>query len=109
MWIGRLLDRNFCELMEEDVRRREFRTRERIEKMLVLAKNETESPIGYYVVDKLCDSLNLPVPSVKKVIEALRRNGFEAIQTRFSPKGIKSNAPATTIKRLLQEATAAIK
>jgi len=68
-----------------------------------LAKNEAEAPIGYYVVDKLCDALNLPVPSVRNVADALRKQGLQAVPTLFNPRGIKSNASARQIRTLLHE------
>jgi len=53
------------------------------------------------VVDKLCDTLNLPVPPVKKVIEALKERGFQAFLTHFNSTGMRSNASASDMKDLL--------
>lgn len=89
--------------MEEEHEHRKFKNGKRIEKILVLTKNEADAPIGYYVVDKLCDALNLPVPPVKSVIETLRNEGFQACLTHFNPKGIRSNALATKMKELVEE------
>jgi tRNA (guanine26-N2/guanine27-N2)-dimethyltransferase len=89
--------------MEEEVERRKLKHAERIERVLALAKNEVGAPVGYYVVDRLCDALNLPVPSVKKVVKALEEEGFQASLTHFSPKGIRSDAPAAKIRELLQQ------
>jgi tRNA G26 N,N-dimethylase Trm1 len=69
--------------------------------MLALAKTEVEAPIAYYVVDKLCDALNMPVPSIKKVVDALKTRGFQAHLTSFNSKGIKSNASALHVKDTL--------
>ena len=103
LWLGRIFDSSFCQLMEEEQKHRKFKNGKRIEKILVLTKNEADAPIGYYVVDKLCDALNLPVPSVKSVIETLRNEGFQACLTHFNPKGIRSNALATKMKELVEE------
>jgi tRNA G26 N,N-dimethylase Trm1 len=78
--------------------------KEKIKKTLDLAKSEVDAPVSYYVVDRLCDMLNLPVPPVKKVAEALREEGHYAVLTQFNSKGIKSNASATIVKRALQKA-----
>jgi tRNA (guanine26-N2/guanine27-N2)-dimethyltransferase len=66
-----------------------------------LIRDEAEAPITYYVVDKLCDSLNLPVPAVKKVVEALRREGFQTSLTHFNSRGVRSDAPASKIREIL--------
>jgi tRNA (guanine26-N2/guanine27-N2)-dimethyltransferase len=101
LWLGRLFDARFCELMEDEARRRRLGLAQRIQRMLTLIRNEGEAPITYYVVDKLCDSLNLPVPPVKKVVEALRREGFQASLTHFSSRGIRSDAPASKMREIL--------
>ena len=104
LWTGRILDKRFCELMEEQVKHRRLRLANRIERMLALMRNETYAPITYYVVDKLCDALGLPVPPVKKVAETLRREGFQAFPTHFNPKAIRSDAPANRVKNVVREA-----
>jgi tRNA (guanine26-N2/guanine27-N2)-dimethyltransferase len=104
LWLGKIFDESFCQLMEEATSRGTLRNKERIQRILTLAKNETEAPIGYYVVDRLCDALNLPVPSVKNVAETLRKEGLQACLSHFNPKGIKSNASATKMKEIVKEA-----
>jgi tRNA (guanine26-N2/guanine27-N2)-dimethyltransferase len=103
LWLGKMLDKNFCQLMEEEAKCKKLGKNEKIQKILALAKNEADAPIGYYVVDRLCDALNLPVPSVKSVAEILRKEGFQSCLTHFSPKGIRSNASATKMKELVNK------
>jgi len=103
LWLAKISDRKFCELMGEESRQRNFRFKGRIGKILALITGETEAPITYYVVDKLCDALTLPVPPVKKVIDALKKKGFPAFLTHFNPKGVKSNVPARKITEILRE------
>jgi tRNA (guanine26-N2/guanine27-N2)-dimethyltransferase len=104
LWLGKIFDKKFCELMEEEAKQRKFRLKDRIGKILTLIKNEVEAPITYYVVDKLCDLLALPVPSVKKVVEILRKGGFQASLTHFNYKGIRTNASAMNMRELLRKA-----
>jgi len=103
LWLAKISDKKFCELIEEELRKRHFRLKARIEKILALITGETEAPATYYVVDKLCDALSLPVPPIKKIINALEKEGFSAFLTHFNPKGVKSNVPAMKIKQILRE------
>jgi tRNA (guanine26-N2/guanine27-N2)-dimethyltransferase len=103
LWLAKISDRKFSELMGEGLRQRSFRFKGRIEKILALIMGETEAPVTYYVVDKLCDALSLPVPPVKKVVNALEKEGFPAFFTHFNPKGVRSNLPAMRIKEILRE------
>lgn len=99
LWLGRVFDTRFCELMEDQAKKR--RMGQKTQKTLALISAEAEAPITYYVVDNLCDALNLPVPPVKKVVESLRREGFQASLTHFSSRGIRSNALASQIKEIV--------
>jgi tRNA (guanine26-N2/guanine27-N2)-dimethyltransferase len=103
LWLGRLTDKQFLELMEKEAKQMTLANPARIERILALSQGELKDSVGYYVVDKLCDFLGLPVPAVKKAAEAIRNEGFEASATHFSPRGIRSNVPATIVQRLLRE------
>jgi tRNA (guanine26-N2/guanine27-N2)-dimethyltransferase len=108
LWLGKIFDKEFCELMEQEIKQRKFRLSERIGKILALVKSEAEAPITYYVVDKLCDAQGLPVPSIKKVIEALKEGGFQACLTHFNSNGIRTDASAMDMKGLLRKAVAIV-
>jgi tRNA (guanine26-N2/guanine27-N2)-dimethyltransferase len=91
--------------MKEEAKQRILRLGEKAENLLTLVKNESGTSVSYYVIDELCHVLRLPVPPVKKVVEALKKAGFEAFLTHFDPRGIKSNAPATKIESILRGIT----
>ncbi len=103
LWLGKIVDKKFCSLMQQEVINREFKHGEKVEKLLTLLKNEAEAPLSYFVVDRLCDRFSLPAPSVKKVVDALRKESFQAYPTHFNSKGIKTNASATEIRKILQK------
>ncbi len=102
LWIGKIVDKEFCKLMEEELERRSFRLKGRIEKILGLIEDEAEAPITYYTVDKFSAALSLPVPSVKKVLGILRQSGYSACPTHFNSRGIKSDASAREMSEILR-------
>jgi tRNA (guanine26-N2/guanine27-N2)-dimethyltransferase len=102
LWLGRIFDKRFCELMEEVAKKRNLRLGGKIEKTLTLIKTEAEAPVTYYVSDKLCASLGLPTPPITKLVEALRIAGFQTYVTHFDSRGIRTDASAMEIKELLQ-------
>jgi len=105
MWTGKLFDSDFCRSMGKDVRHYKFTLGRQIEKMLALAEAESDTLPSYYVVDKISDVMGLPVPSVKKVAQALRDDGYEASLTVFHSRGIKSNAPASKMQETVRQLT----
>ena len=103
LWLGRIADKNCCSQMESEVKQRGLRQEKRILKMLSLVENGTEAPVTYYVVDKICDKLNLPVPALKKVVDRIEEAGFQAVPTHFNSRGIRTDAPADTVKEAITE------
>jgi tRNA (guanine26-N2/guanine27-N2)-dimethyltransferase len=102
LWLGKIFDKNFCDSMEEEARKRKFRLGERIRRILTLIKNEIEAPITYFVIDKLTDALNLPAPPIKPIVVALRREGFTASLTHFNNRGVRTDASASSMKEILE-------
>jgi len=97
LWLGRLVDRQFCGLVEADAVAGRFRHGNRVAKLVSLVKAESDAPVTYYVVDAICDKLNVPIPPLKKVMDRLREKGFQAVATHFHSRGIKTNAPAKEV------------
>jgi tRNA (guanine26-N2/guanine27-N2)-dimethyltransferase len=106
LWLGKLADEDFCSSMKTEVDGRGLKQRKRILRLLYLIQNETEAPVAYYVVDKICDKLNLPTPSLIKVVEGLRKMGFQATPTHFNSRGVRTEAPAKVIKEVITKLVA---
>lgn len=105
LWLGKIFNGQFCRSMEKETAQKNFnpRSMKKIRKILSLIIDEAEAPVTYYVLDNLCHSLALPVPQVRKVVQALKEKGFQAFLTHFNPKGIKSNVSVKEIKELLRK------
>jgi tRNA (guanine26-N2/guanine27-N2)-dimethyltransferase len=107
LWTGSILDVEFIEALIRENQGAKFRNNAKITKILALIKNEAVASPTYYVIDKLSGKLNLTAPSNLSFIAALRNSGFEAVPTHFNPRGIKTNAPALVMHRVLREIVAA--
>jgi len=107
LWLERIFDKRFCELMAKENMHTAFRNSGKIKKLLSLAKGEAEAPVTYYVLDKISDKLALQVPSVDAMLQILRNSGFQAFPTHFNSRGIRTDAPALTVQKLLQKLVAA--
>ena len=102
LWLEKIFDKHFCELMAKENMHKAFRNSGKIAKLLSTATAEAEAPVTYYVVDKISNKLALPVPSVDALLRILRDNGFQACPTHFSSRGIRTDAPALTMQKFLQ-------
>ena len=106
LWLGRIFDQQFCELMAKENTRVALKNSGKITKLLTLAKDEAEAPATYYVLDKITNKIALPVPSLRVVLQNLREKGFQAFPTHFSTRGIRTDAPALTMQDLLRKIAA---
>jgi tRNA (guanine26-N2/guanine27-N2)-dimethyltransferase len=105
LWLGNIFDTNFIELMIKENKSVAFRNSAKIAKLLALARDEASAPITYYVLDKLSGKLGLPSPSIQTFLNALHSSGFQAVQTHFNTRGIRTDAPALAMHKLLKEAS----
>ena len=78
-----------------------LRNRARMVQMVSLMIGEEKAPMTYYVVDKLCDKFNLPIPPLSKIMADLRKMGFQVVATHFSSKAFRTDAPAGVVKEVV--------
>jgi tRNA (guanine26-N2/guanine27-N2)-dimethyltransferase len=105
LWLGTILDKQFCESIAKENMQRAFKNSARISKLLSLVRDEADAPPTYYVIDKISSKLSSRVPSVDAMQRTLRDHGFQAYPTHFNSRGIKTNAPATTMHDLVKSVT----
>jgi len=103
LWLGKIFDKQFCELIAKENTQTALRNSGKIAKLLSLAIAEADAPVTYYVVDKISTKLSLPVPSVNALLRMLRANGFQAFPTHFNTRGIRTDAAALTMQKFLQK------
>jgi len=103
LWLGNIADKRFCGLVEQEAAIRSLRNKDQILKILSLIKTESDAPVTYYVLDKICDRMNIPIPSLKKVIVKLKEKGYQASNTHFHSRGVRTNAPAKIVTEVVTE------
>jgi tRNA (guanine26-N2/guanine27-N2)-dimethyltransferase len=103
LWLGKILDKSFCSLMETELNEKSYRQKKKLHKIISLLKKEENAPITYYAVDKICDKMNLPVPPQKKVVDRLTKHGYKAVLTHFNSRGIKTDSSAEILKKIIAD------
>jgi tRNA (guanine26-N2/guanine27-N2)-dimethyltransferase len=102
LWLGKIFDKRFCELMTEENSRVALRNSVKIGNLLSLALEEADAPATYYVLDKISHKLTLPVPSVAVMQGILRDKGFQVFLTHFNSCGVRTDASALVMQELLR-------
>ena len=108
LWLGRLWTTEFCTSMQKLAEERDLKNQKRILKLLHLIENELDSPATYYVMDKICDKVNLSVPPLAATLKALRELGFQAARTHFNSKAFRTNASAEVVKETVIRLSSAL-
>lgn len=103
LWLGKMFDKQFCELIAKENTQTALRNSGKIAKLLSVATAEADAPLTYYVVDKISNKLVLPVPSVDALLKILHDNGFQAVPTHFNSRGIRTDVAALTMQKFLQK------
>ena len=106
LWTGPIADQIFIERIIAENQAVAFRNNAKISKILAQIKAEANMKATYYVIDKLSGKLNLPAPSNQAFITSLQKAGYPAVLIHFNPRGIKTEAPAMAMHKLLRELTA---
>jgi tRNA (guanine26-N2/guanine27-N2)-dimethyltransferase len=102
MWLGKIFDGQFIDLMANENLQRAFRNSAKITKLFALAAGEVDMPPTYYVLDRLSGKFGLPAPSSAKFFEALRAGGFRAVATHFNSRGVRTDASASVMRTILK-------
>jgi tRNA (guanine26-N2/guanine27-N2)-dimethyltransferase len=103
LWLGSIFDAEFIGSMMKENKNVAFKNSVRISRLLALTQAEASASITYYVLDKLSGKLGLPSPSIQAFSNALHGSAYQAVQTHFNTRGIRTNAPALTLHKILKE------
>jgi tRNA (guanine26-N2/guanine27-N2)-dimethyltransferase len=103
LWLGEIFDEKYVESSLHTLKDRRFREFSRMDRMLSLIQKEAGGPATYYVIDKVSDLLNLPVPAVGIVAETIHKRGFEAWPTHFHTRGLRSAIGAAELQNVVRE------
>lgn len=98
MWLGSLFDKNLVNKMVKNI---DLDDNKETIKLLKTIQQECEiDAISFYDIHKICERYKIKqVPKIENVINKIKKEGFRASRTHFTPQGIRSNI---SLKRFIQ-------
>ena len=69
----------------------------------VIQEESKINTIGYYDIHKLFKGVKASIPKSEKIIEQIKKEGYEASRTHFTPYGIKSNISKEKLKEVIKK------
>ncbi len=97
LWIGPIINRDFCMSMIHNNEELNLETKKKIGKLLNVLLEESVLPPTFYNVDHICSKIKKKPPKIRDIIRSLQKLKYEAGPTHVDPKGFKTNAPINVI------------
>ena len=97
LWIDKIFDSEFIEQMIKQTP--ELTVNKNCEKVLKKCLLESEMPASYFTLDEIASKIKSSPPKLEDAIEKIKKNGFDAKPTSFSPIGFKTN---TNVKEIIK-------
>jgi len=101
LWLGKLCEEEFLDCLSKENGVRHYNEKTEIFQLLSLLREENSLPQCYFDLHSLAQKAGLPAPATAKVIERLRSKGFQASGTHFSTQGVRTNASAAEVSKVL--------
>jgi tRNA (guanine26-N2/guanine27-N2)-dimethyltransferase len=103
IWIGPLHDKFFIEKMLDIVKKLELEDsiRNKILRILNMMSLESELPSYTYKLSSLASKLKVLQPSVERLLDSLKKEGYLAGRSHMGKDLIKTNAPLHVLEELL--------
>jgi len=101
LWTGKIFDAEFCaKVFEKSKLMAGADTR--LLKLLGTIYTESEIDSPWYEIGTLASIFQVNPPRIDDFVEKLRKNGFRASRTHFSPTGVRTDAGMAKIEKLLR-------
>lgn len=104
LWLGDLADEGFCSDMLECSEDSFIGSNRRLMKIIRNVVGEIGMPPGFFVIDELSSDLGVASRRIEPVIDGLNAAGFKATRSHADSRGLKTDAPADEVKRIILEA-----
>ena len=104
LWIDQMHQELFLKeinLLNEEFN---FKSKNRIRKIIKFALEENSMPISYYNIHKMAQQIELPsIPKLKDIVEVIKEKGHKASRTHFDFISIKTDLKSEEIKVILKQ------
>ncbi len=101
LWCGNMHDSEFINSMIETFNETRLNTEGTAIKLLETCLAESNAPVTYYEIHKVCKNLKTSAPRIADVIKMLDDEGYFVSKTHLSPTSIKTDASIVVLKKII--------
>ena len=102
MWLGDYANVDFCDKMLSIIEKSGFFSK-RTFRIVHLVKNEVGLPPTFYNIDKLSGNIGKASIPTRDLFKTVIDSGYYIVRTHFDPRGFKTGAPLSEIRKLLKD------
>ena len=101
LWLGYIQDSEFIQKMIDEAENKKINTKKQALKLLNSCLIESDAPITFYDIHKVCKSLKISASKLDLIFDEMKREGFLTIKTHFNPLGVKTDASIKDLEKIL--------
>ena len=81
----------------------ELNTKDKLLELFEKCLNESEGPITFYDIHKLCKKLKISAPKMNDVIDEIGSRGYFISRTHFKLTGMRTDMPLDELKSVIRD------
>lgn len=101
LWLGDIQDSEFIQKMIDEAENKKINTKKQALKLLNSCLIESDAPITFYDIHKVCKSLKISAAKLDLIFDEMKKEGFLTIKTHFNPLGVKTDASIKDLEKIL--------
>jgi len=102
VWCGKFADEEFCGRLVKELDGGVFNARRQASSLVERVSLEQGELRPYFDVHKLCKKVGTSVPPMDAFFDSLKAAGFKALRTHFNDTGLRTDAPADDLYKLIK-------
>ena len=103
LWLGDISNREFISKMIEMADTLQLNTKDKLLELFEKCLNESEGPITFYDIHKLCKKLKISAPKMNDVIDEIGSRGYFISRTHFKLTGMRTDMPLDELKSVIRD------
>ena len=101
LWLGNISDKEFIKDMIETTEELKLNKKEALLKLFNQCYEESEGPITFYDIHKICKTLKISSPKINDVMDEIKKRGYFISRTHFKLTGMRTDMPLNELKEVI--------
>lgn len=101
MWLGSIWNKEFIKDTMDSVDDLQLNKKDELLKLFNQCYEESEGPVTFYDIHKICKTLKISSPKINDVIDEIANRGYFISRTHFKLTGMRTDMPLDELKQLI--------